>query len=423
MQTNHKSVSRDILPWLMISLGALFYCYEFLLRVAPSTMLDDFMRIYKISAFQVGNIAAFYTYAYTPMQLLVGPMFDKFGLKRLMLVAVFVCLLGSGLLAYERAIWACQIGLFLMGLGSAFAFVGTLKLASLVLHEKYLALVSGLTVTLGMLGAICGQSITANINHHFGFETSWMIFALAGAVLFAIMFITLKEPQNHRINADALNLSSFKSEFKNIVVNKKLFMLGIIGGVMFLPISVFGTLWGIPYMTHVMTISTREASLIVPFVFVGMAIGAPFAGWLDKKYPKSDHLIMAGATAMSVITILLISFPLHTITGNIIELFLLGTACGSQTLVFSLAIKSYNKEMAGTVSSYINFLVMAMGALMQVGIGYILDLVWDGKFLNGVHEYSANNYRIAMIAIPTVLVICTICYARSEKNYHRLSEA
>src|SRR3954470_19954672 len=75
--------------WLVCGLGALFYCYEYFLRISPSVMTQDLMRVYHLDAAMLGNLAAFYYYAYTPMQLPVGVLMDRFGPRRLL---VFACL-------------------------------------------------------------------------------------------------------------------------------------------------------------------------------------------------------------------------------------------------------------------------------------------------------------------------------------------
>lgn len=72
---------RTILPWLVCLVGAIFYCYEFFLRVAPNTMAQSIMSFYKIGAGEFGLLTAFYAYAYTPMQIIVGILLDHSTLR------------------------------------------------------------------------------------------------------------------------------------------------------------------------------------------------------------------------------------------------------------------------------------------------------------------------------------------------------
>ena len=67
------------LPWLMWSLGALFFCYAFFQRVAPSVLVGDLMRDFGVGAAVLGNLSAFYFYAYAGMQLPLGVLVDTWG--------------------------------------------------------------------------------------------------------------------------------------------------------------------------------------------------------------------------------------------------------------------------------------------------------------------------------------------------------
>ncbi len=44
------------LPWFMWSLGALFFCYAFFQRVAPSVLVSDLMRDFGVGAAVLGNL-------------------------------------------------------------------------------------------------------------------------------------------------------------------------------------------------------------------------------------------------------------------------------------------------------------------------------------------------------------------------------
>ena len=76
-------------PWIICSIGMLFYCFNYFLRVSPSVMQSELSQTFHITAYQFGSLAAFYYYAYTPMQLPAGIIYDKFGAR---FVLVFACL-------------------------------------------------------------------------------------------------------------------------------------------------------------------------------------------------------------------------------------------------------------------------------------------------------------------------------------------
>jgi len=118
-------------PWLICGIGMLFYCFNYFLRVSPSVMQNDLMQGLHITAYQFGTLAAFYYYAYTPMQIPVGMIYDRFGAKIVQFLACLTAVLGVAIFISANSFLVAGIGRFLIGLGCAFAYIGVLKLASL----------------------------------------------------------------------------------------------------------------------------------------------------------------------------------------------------------------------------------------------------------------------------------------------------
>src|SRR5436189_2947094 len=81
--------------YVVFLLSATFYLYEFVLQVAPSVMADSMMKTFNVGAAGFGIVSAFYFYAYAPMQLPAGLLFDRYGPRKLMTFALVLCALGS----------------------------------------------------------------------------------------------------------------------------------------------------------------------------------------------------------------------------------------------------------------------------------------------------------------------------------------
>ncbi len=151
--TRKGSVTRTtkkigIFAWLIIGLAMLFYLYDFFLQVSPGVMVQQLMKSFNLEAFQLGNLSAFYFYIYTIIQVPVGVLYDRFGVRWLMIGAVAVSTIGSFLFGLSMHIGLAQFSRFLMGLGSSFAFVGVLKIAATYLPANRIAIVTGITTTL-----------------------------------------------------------------------------------------------------------------------------------------------------------------------------------------------------------------------------------------------------------------------------------
>ncbi|MBI5273911.1 MAG: MFS transporter, partial [Chlamydiales bacterium] len=139
-----KRTSRVQIRWIIWALAAIFYFYEYLLRISPSVMIPELMQTYHVDAAAIGFMVAFYLYAYAPMQLVVGVLMDQYGAKKLLTLASIICGLGSILFGLSNHIVLAGIGRLLIGLGSAFAFVGMVFICSHLFPQHKRALVIGL---------------------------------------------------------------------------------------------------------------------------------------------------------------------------------------------------------------------------------------------------------------------------------------
>src|SRR5215216_3156420 len=110
--------------YVIFLLSATFYLYEYVLQVAPSVMADSMMKTFNVTAAGFGIISAFYFYAYAPMQLPAGLLFDRYGPRKLMTTALILCALGSFFFASTDSLVTAAMGRLLIGVASAFSFIG-----------------------------------------------------------------------------------------------------------------------------------------------------------------------------------------------------------------------------------------------------------------------------------------------------------
>ncbi len=152
-----------LLAWLICALGAIYYSYEYFLRISPSVMEYPLREHFNLSATGFGLLSAFYYYAYVPLQIPVGVLLDRYGPRVLITLACLICVIGIFMFAGTTDFWIAAAGRFLVGFGSAFAFVGVLKLATIWLPENKLAMVSGLASALGTIGAMIGDNLLGGL--------------------------------------------------------------------------------------------------------------------------------------------------------------------------------------------------------------------------------------------------------------------
>ncbi len=401
----------SIFPWLVCGLGALFYCYEYFLRILPSVMTEDLLKMFSIGGVAFGNLVAFYYYAYTPMQLPVGIMMDRFGPRKLLVFASLVCALGTYLFAHHYLPTA-QVGRFLVGFGSAFAFVGVLKLASLWFPPSRFAFIAGMATSLGMIGAMIGDITLSKLVVSIGSNTTLYLAAVVGVVLTVAMWLVI--PETKAVKTAAASASSklsyrefFQAVFK-LCKNPQMWLIGVIGSLLYLSLSGFAEVWGIPYLIRVYGLSNVSAATAISFVFLGWAIGSPLVGWISDKMGNRRYPIILGALLGSILFSLIIYFPSMSTHYLKLLLFTFGVCSSTQIIVFPIARELNVVALAGTAIAVINSLVMLSGALSQPLIGKVLDVLTGVHVKGNLMAFSTTSFQHALSIIPIAFVLAAV---------------
>ena len=76
------------------AVGAIFYAYQYILRVMPNIMMDDILNQFNIDRVTFGQFSGVYYIGYSLMHLPIGIMLDRFGPKRVMPICILLTIIG-----------------------------------------------------------------------------------------------------------------------------------------------------------------------------------------------------------------------------------------------------------------------------------------------------------------------------------------
>ena len=315
------------LGWIICSLAAMFYCYEYLLRIEPSVMVDPLMREFQVTAGSLGLLVAMYYYAYTPLQAVVGVLTDYFGPRKVLITAIAFCTAGAYIFGQTSNVYVAGLGRIMVGIGSAFAFVGVLKLGAIWLHKKYFAIFAGLTTSLGMLGGMFGDVELSKMVQEYGWHHVMMVSVVAGVVLMVLfwLFVHDNKHSGRKDRAVATPPMSWRLigvGFWNICKNGQLWITGIIGCCLYMSLTVIAEMWGIPFIQSMHPATHLLAAKLNSMIFFGWLVGSPVTGWVSNKMKSRKKPLIVG-TLMSAILISIVVFaqPQNNIVLSVLLFF------------------------------------------------------------------------------------------------------
>lgn len=407
-----RTMAAVVVPWSIFCLGAVFYIYEYLVRVSPSVMTTDLMLAFHIGAASLGNLAAFFYYIYTPMQLVVGVLMDRYGPRRLFTVAGLACGMGTYLFASTNNILVAEAGRFLVGFGSAFGFVGVLKLATIWLPPERFAMVSGMTAGLGTVGGILGNLALTSLVTNQGWRLTSYYAAIFGLALTIVMFFFLRDggkyqyrPASLEVPQPSINFNEVFQGLFDIIRNPQIWLVGMVSCLTYLANSVFAELWGNPYLRQVYHFSPDAAAWAISTMFFGWAVGAPLMGWFSDRIRQRRLPITISAVFAAIAIAIVIYVPDIPVWAVYAALFFFGFFSCAQIIVFPISREISPAKSAATAIAVTNMFTMIGGVVFQPMIGRILEMHWSGQFANGIRIYSNSDYQFALSVLPVSLII------------------
>lgn len=404
IQTNNK------LAWTVTLVASLFFFYEFIQLNLFNAIALDLMQSFNLNATELGHLSSMYFYANALFLFPAGMMLDRYSTKKLLLFAVSLCTVGTYLFAIAPSYHLAAFGRFLVGWGASFCFLSCIRIASRWFPPHKMAFVTGVVVTVAMLGGLVAQTPFAILSHHIGWRHAVMVDAALGIVIaLAIRFMVQDRPpgSHEEVKAEKATLKSigFLRSLKMVLSNRYNWLGGIYTSLLNLPVFLLGALWGINFLVQVHHVTAVQASYATTLFFLGVIFGSPVFGWFSDKIGRRVMPMVVGAIlSLGVILVLMYAPDL-----NLYELmglfFLIGFVTSSQVLTYPTVAELNPTILTSTAVSVESVLIMSSGFIFQPLFGWMMEKNWDHSMLNGMPVYSPQDFLNALLIMPIAFVI------------------
>jgi sugar phosphate permease len=417
------------LAWAVWIVAATYYLAAFYLRSSPAVMTTELMRDFRIGAAQLGNFSAVYFYAYIAMQIPTGVLVDSWGARRLLIAGSLAAAIGTCVFGMTSSYPLASIGRLIVGGSTAVGWVVTLKLATHWFPRERFAMLSGLGLMMGNVGALVAQVPLRLLVEQFG----WRAVAIgsAGVVLAigaAAWTLVANDPIEKGFRSHAptelqrahLTIGQLLREFPAIFTYRNTWLIFLAQGGFVGAMLSFTGLWGPTYLRQRFALAPTEAAAVCSVMIVCWAVASPVAGYLSDAIGRRKPIYLGGAIVAALGWSTLFFAPLPLVAFTIVAA-VTSFACGAVVLGFAFAKESVPVHLLGTISGAINVGNMLGPTMLQPAIGRVLDQHWAGTLVNGVRSYPVAAFQAGFTMIVAWSLLTCLLLAFTRETYCRPS--
>lgn len=394
----------------------LAWLFSFLDRMVMTVSLPFIGAEFGLDKTEQGLIISAFFISYAAFQIPGGYLADKFGPRRVMVIAiiwwsVFTSLTGlAGAIGGLSALTVMMIIRFLFGIGEGSFPASSWKTISSYYPTKERGRATAIQSSVNTLGPAAATLVAATIIGLFGWRNVFIILGIPGLLIALGLWIYCRDnPKDNpqitqedlkELEEDALNTAAKSSgTVEKIPFSKILSMptLWLLASIWFLfDITFWGfTSWLPSYLMEARGLDLKGVGIwgSIPFLFG--AAGTLMGGYVSDKFTGSRNIIYAGASIIAA-AFLYMMFSVESLTIAIVfqclaSLFMF-FAMG---IFWGLLMHTISSNIMGTASGIVNFGGQMAGVVAAPVMGYLVDK-------------SGGNYDNAFIFIIATLVASAV---------------
>ncbi len=408
-----------LLPWVVCFAATLFFFYEFIQGNMFASIAANIMQDYQIQADKMAYLSSIYYLSNVLFLFVAGMVLDRYSIKNTILFAMSLCVISTFILAYSHSFYLALFCRFITGIGSAFCFLGPVRLASHWFPPKRMALVTGAIVTMAMTGGMLAQYPLTKLVAYVGWRQAVQDVGILGFCMLVVMFFWIKERPRVAIKKEGQPIK-ISVAARKAYLNPQYLRAALYTSLMNMAIAVFGAMMGTLYLEQRLGIGSEQASMVNGMLFFGAIVGAPLVGWFSDKMGVRILPMKAGVLA-SMLTLLAVLYLPVSLSTMAVLFFLLGFFTSAQVISYALVAESSSPMMTATAVSVISILTQGGYLVYQNLFSSLLTNYGGMHLINGVPVYLLEAYQHAAIILPIGLLIAfLLLFGLKETNCRQI---
>ena len=398
-----KETQFTIKGFVVWSVCVLFFLYEFFLRVSLGSFQHPLMHDLHLSAVEYSLLSStLFFVMYGLMQIPVGLLIDKIGLKKSLTIGSIICALASFSFAYSSTFWFAVISRALMGLGASFGFLSLLVAINDWMPHRHNALFIGLSQFIGTMGPMFGagplETLTAA--KHIEWQLVFKVLGFIGVALVVMIVFFVEDRHETAEKYSILRRPEVtKRSLLKLFSRAQAWYIALFSASVYLIIEYLSENEGRVFI-GLKGFSENFASYMITLAWFGYALGCPLLGFLSD-YTERRKPVLVASGCISVTSMLIIIFS-STRYGLMTGFFMLGVSASGQSIGFAIISEQFKKQFIGIGLALNNSMIMILSAINAPLIGWIIDRA------RGAADFGLHTYEMAFLILLIISVISMI---------------
>ena len=389
---------------------ALGYAISYFYRNANAIIEGDLALELGLGAADLGLLTSVYFISFAAFQLPLGVLLDRYGPRRTESIMLLFSALGALLFSQAESLSGLIVGRLLIGFGVSACLMAAFKAYVLWFCSKRLAMINGLQMVAGGLGAL-GATIPLQDALSY---TDWrtVFKCLAVITVFASICLWVFLPEKIRTGKTLPPLRLQLKEIGEVFQSRIFWNIAPLAAISQGANMAINGLWMKPWLRDVVGLSNDNVAQLLFAMTLAFISGFLTLGIIAEKLSKifDIRLNLIAVFGMTLFLFIQGTMVFGGFGSPLILVLLLGFFGTASILVYAGYAQIFPKYLSGRVSTLLNLLVFICAFILQWGVGVIIEM-WPATKTG----YDPESYHTAICVLFLLQAFGVIWYFSSLK--------
>lgn len=375
MTTNEiTKKSRNVILALLFLGWSLGNLDRYIMNYAVVSITGDL----QLDASSTGIILSAFFLGYAIMQIPGGWLADKFGAKRVLLMAVIMWSIFTGLTAIAWSLTAMIVIRFLFGIGEGGFQPSSSKIIATIFPKEERGRAMSIMLTSGGIVSLIVPLLAAYLLGTIGWRMMFIIIGAIGAIIAFLYWKYIKLPQDEAAIAGTENTTN-KVNFKELLKTPLMWNLIIAY------FCIYAVNWGLvswipTYLQKNRGLDLMSIGWVQTIPAITTIIGVYGSGYIIDKLPKGMEKVLGSISCTVIGLLLYLMFTAKTVTlfigyQTVVSIFIAFVI----TLLPVIVLKKLPSSITGSAMGIANTGGQLAGFVTPMAIGFMVD-AFNGSF-------------------------------------------